>query len=148
MPRERRVSYFSSWKSIEIMAALPLLTALLLSATSAQPAPASIDVRVGIVAYEDFHQEYAEFEQLFAEIARREPNMHFRLAVGSYGEVLHWIDSQQIDLAILTPGVFAGLLVAEGHVWDDAHVPVPGDRAITGRPVAVGLDRSPRRGVL
>ena len=32
------------------------------------------------------------------------------MAVGSYGEVVHWIDRQTVDLAILTPGVFASLL--------------------------------------
>ncbi len=99
------------------MAATTLCTALLLSATFTQSA-APIDVRVGIVAYEDFLGEYSEYQQLFAEIAQREPNMHFRLAVGSYGEVLHWIDHQQIDLAILTPGVFAGLLAPQASGWE------------------------------
>ncbi len=36
--------------------------------------------------------------------------MRFQLAVGSYGEVLHWLDRELIDVAVLTPGVFAGLL--------------------------------------
>ncbi len=99
------------------MISLSLLTAILLSATSAQPAAASLEVRVGIVAYEDFHQEYSHFDRLFAEIAHREPTMRFRLAVGTYGDVLHWIDRQQVDVAILTPGVFAGLM-SHDDAWE------------------------------
>ena len=89
------------------MAATTLCTALLLSATITQSA-APIDVRVGIVAYEDFLGEYSEYQQLFAEIAQREPSLHFRLAVGSYGEVLHWIDHQQTPL-VKSPYAVAGV---------------------------------------
>ncbi|MFP6676763.1 MAG: hypothetical protein VB878_16895, partial [Pirellulaceae bacterium] len=84
------------------------LVASLLIYTVAQPAP--IDVRVAIVAYEDFEQELERFETLFAEISKRDAGLRFRLAVGSYGDVLHWMDRGLTDLAILTPGVFAGTL--------------------------------------
>ena len=62
------------------------------------------------MAYEDFHNELEHFEELFAELSRQEPSLRFRLAVGSYGDVTHWLDEQQVDLAILTPGLFAALL--------------------------------------
>ncbi len=84
------------------------LVASLLIYTVAQPAP--IDVRVAIVAYEDFEQELERFETLFAELSKRDAGLRFRLAVGSYGDVLHWMDRGLTDLAILTPGVFAGTL--------------------------------------
>jgi len=95
----------------------PHVTTLLLALTVSQSANEPVDVRVGIVAYEDFHDEYAQFAGIFAEIARRDPQLHFRLAVGSYGHVLHWLDRQQIDVAILTPGVFAGLLRSHNDSW-------------------------------
>jgi predicted acylesterase/phospholipase RssA/ABC-type phosphate/phosphonate transport system substrate-binding protein len=71
---------------------------------------ASVEVRVGIVAYEDFREEYAQFETIFADLAQRDPAMRFKLAVGSYGHVLQWLDRGQIDVAVLTPGAFAGLM--------------------------------------
>ncbi len=93
------------------------VAALLLTMTPASSDAVPVEVRVGIVAYEDFHEEYARFEEVFADIARRDPAMHFKLAIGSYGHVLHWLDRQQIDVAVLTPGVFAGLLVRDGDSW-------------------------------
>ncbi len=99
------------------MSAFYCVTALLLAVSPAASETAPIEVRVGIVAYEDFHEEYARFEEIFAAIARRDPAMRFKLAVGSYGHVLHWLDRQQIDVAVLTPGVFAGLLVRTGDSW-------------------------------
>ncbi len=108
----------STCESIVFMLSTAFFTSVLLSATF-QPHPAaSIDVRVGIVAYEDFRQESTEFERLLAEVVKRDPELHFQLAVGSYGEVLHWLDRQQIDLAILTPGVFAGLLTRKEGQWE------------------------------
>lgn len=68
------------------------------------------DVRVGIIAYEDFQGELESFQHLFAKLSRQDATLRYQLAVGSYGEVLNWIDRQLIDVAILTPGVFAGLL--------------------------------------
>ncbi len=95
------------------MSTLPLLAGLLLAASPADVS-APIDVRVGIVAYEDFRDEYAQFETIFRNLSERDPQFHFQLAVGSYGHVLHWLDRQQIDVAVLTPGVFAGLLSEHG----------------------------------
>ena len=92
------------------MQATLFVTALCCMLPSSQLDKAPIDVRVGIVAYEDFREEYRQFESIFAEFTRRDPTLRFQLAVGSYGHVIHWLDRQQIDVAILTPGVFAGLL--------------------------------------
>lgn len=73
-----------------------------------------IEVRVGIVAYEDFHAELRHFDELFFELSRQDPGLSFQVAVGSYGEVLHWIEKQRIDLAVLTPGAFASLFPSGG----------------------------------
>jgi predicted acylesterase/phospholipase RssA len=62
------------------------------------------------VAYEDFHAELDRFEAVLSEVTRRDPSLRFQLTVGSYGEVLQWINHGMIDVAILTPGVFAALL--------------------------------------
>ena len=89
---------------------LPMLVAHLLVTGTTAPPPPPIEVRVAVVAYEDFHGELRHFGEYFAQLSQRDPSVQFKLAAGSYGEVLHWLDRQLIDLAVLTPGVFAGLL--------------------------------------
>lgn len=76
----------------------------------AASARAEIVVRVGIVAYEDFESELAHYEQFFSGLSAKDSEVSFQLAVGSYGEVLHWVERQLVDLAILTPGVFASVM--------------------------------------
>lgn len=87
--------------------------ALVLGCVGQVPTP-QVDVRVGIVAYEDFHGELEQFRQLFGDLAERDPSFRYQLAVGSYNEVLHWMDRRLVDVAVLTPGVFASTLPTEG----------------------------------
>lgn len=103
--------------SVAAMSTIYCLASLLSALASAPSDTEPIDIRVGIVAYEDFQEEYIQFESIFAEFSRRDPGMRFKLAVGTYGHVLHWLDRQQIDIAILTPGVFAGLLTSDNGNW-------------------------------
>ena len=95
------------------MAGSSLIAVLLISTGFGQMSSGPAKVRVAIVGYEDFHGEFEHFEQLFAELSRQEPALSFQLAVGSYGDVSHWIDRQLIDVAVLTPGVFADLLPSD-----------------------------------
>ena len=86
------------------------LAVILASQAIQADAAAPVDVRVGIIAYEDFREELSNFDRLFSQLSSRSPDLHFQLAVGSYGEVLHWLDRHLIDVAVLTPGAFASLL--------------------------------------
>ena len=97
------------------MAGSLLTAAWLISSGFGQMTPQPTDVRVAIVAYEDFHAEIDRFENLFAKLSQQDPALRFQLAVGSYGDALHWIDRQLVDVAILTPGVFADLLPSDGQ---------------------------------
>ena len=92
---------------------LPWFAACIVLVCPSQPSAPDTSIRVGVVAYQDFRSELKRFEQLFAAVSQQEPSLEFRLAVGSYGDVVHWIGEQQIDLAILTPGLFAGVLTTE-----------------------------------
>ena len=96
------------------MAGFSLITVLLISGGCLQRSPQTTNVLVAIVAYEDFHAEFEHFEHLFAELSQRDPALRFQLAVGSYGEVLHWIDRRLVDVAVLTPGAFASVLPSDG----------------------------------
>jgi predicted acylesterase/phospholipase RssA len=61
-----------------------------------------------VVAFEDFDREYDKWEAVLADFGRRSnPPLKFQLAVGTYGDLLHWMDQQLVDVAILTSGVFA-----------------------------------------
>lgn len=93
------------------MAGIALMTALMISAGVGQTSPQPVQVRVAIVAYEDFHTEFEQFDELFAGLSQQDPGLHFQLTVGSYGDVLHWIEQQRVDVAVLTPGAFASLLL-------------------------------------
>jgi predicted acylesterase/phospholipase RssA/ABC-type phosphate/phosphonate transport system substrate-binding protein len=66
-----------------------------------------LDVRVGIVAYQDFHLELGRLDGLLAELSKANPALRFRLAPGTYADVVHWLERDTIDVAVLSPGVFA-----------------------------------------
>ncbi|MBT6154224.1 MAG: PhnD/SsuA/transferrin family substrate-binding protein [Planctomycetaceae bacterium] len=88
-----------------------LMTCLLCAVAPGEPAAAdTVDVRIGIVAFEDFRAEQNRFSALLGELSRRDPKLRFQIAVGTYGDVLHWIRRRQVDIAVLSPGVFAELL--------------------------------------
>jgi predicted acylesterase/phospholipase RssA/ABC-type phosphate/phosphonate transport system substrate-binding protein len=86
------------------------------AAYGADSAEAPIEVRAAVVAFEDFHEQWGRWEQLFAELSgQSNPPLHFRLAAGTYGDVLHWIRQGSVDLAVMTPGVFAETLPGAGQ---------------------------------
>lgn len=89
--------------------ALFMLIGSALTAGHVDAAP--IEVRVGVVAYQDFDRGTAEFERLFGELAAAiDGEVVFQLTIGTYGDILYWIDKGLIDVALLTPGVFAAAL--------------------------------------
>jgi predicted acylesterase/phospholipase RssA/ABC-type phosphate/phosphonate transport system substrate-binding protein len=86
----------------------------LLCVAAFQREAAALEVRVGVVAYQDFDRQAADFERLFADLATSlERPVSFQLAIGTYGDIIHWLDKGSIDVALLTPGVFAEALRSE-----------------------------------
>jgi len=89
------------------IAASVLRVILVATALGASP-PEAVDVRVGLVAPGDFEAEFSRWRTVFSEISEHhQPPLRFRVAVGTYGDVAHWMERELIDVAILTPGVFA-----------------------------------------
>src|SRR5262245_33981015 len=81
--------------------------ALFSLAVIAQQAPdRPLEVRVGIVAYQDFQHELKSYKKELLALAK-ESKFRFRLAPGTYAEVLHWMERGLIDVAVMSPGVFA-----------------------------------------
>ncbi|NUQ61186.1 MAG: patatin-like phospholipase family protein [Pirellulales bacterium] len=124
---------------------LVYLAAILLALADQAEAPpdAPQEIRVGLVAYEDFDAEYRQWQRAFAAIGRQhEPPLHFRLAVGTYGDVLHWLRREMIDMAVLTPGVFSESLTSPGPEDQAAGFEY---LATVGLPPAVSVWASPER---
>ena len=79
----------------------------------AQVFPSTSDaIRVGIVAYQDFQKKRDQYDKLFNKelFADSDPTIRFKLDAGTYGDVLHWIDQDWVDVALLTPGVYSAIL--------------------------------------
>jgi predicted acylesterase/phospholipase RssA/ABC-type phosphate/phosphonate transport system substrate-binding protein len=91
------------------------------------------EIRVGIVAFEDFQNESERAEKLLAELAAASDKaIRFKLAVGTYGDVAHWLGTALIDVAVVTPGLYVEM--ARGETGG---APVPRYLATVGRPAAV-----------
>ena len=74
------------------------------------PTTPAITLRVGVVAYEDFHVEHARFQEWLHQVsASLNPPIRFQLTTGSYSEIAHWMKQGSVDAALLTGGGFAAL---------------------------------------
>lgn len=90
---------------------MTVVSSLILWAVFASSAETPIEVRVGIVAYQDSRAEVDRFQRLLAEIAAGSPRpFEIRFAIGTYGDVMHWMNRKYIDVAVLSPGIFAETL--------------------------------------
>jgi len=88
-------------------AAVPLAVLLLIGSVAAE----EFDVRIGLVAFEDYQSRLDHWRELLTSATRgSDPAIRFHVATGTYGEVLHWLEAGSIDLAMLTPGGFAHCL--------------------------------------
>ena len=91
------------------MLALSFWTLLMIGAfTWPMEAAPPLEVRVGLLAYEDFRQEVQDYDRLFAKLSQTSTSpVRFRLATGTYADILHWLDGGRIDIAIVTSGIVA-----------------------------------------
>ena len=66
------------------------------------------EVRLGVVAIDDFNAEEQKWSELLNKLsAGQSPPIRFRLAIGTYADVRHWLDEATVDVAVLPPGAFA-----------------------------------------
>lgn len=106
--RPRGVPTRGRW--LAVVAALVLLVPAGRRIAAAEPIAREI-VRVGIVASEDYGHRRTVWERIFAAVGQlHKPHLQFELAAGTYGDVLHWLERGSVDVALLTPGVFAEYL--------------------------------------
>ena len=92
---------------------IPFYLALVAAYQTPQQA---IDVRLGVVAYQDLDRGIADLERLFDELNQSAGSpVRVRVALGTYGDVIYWLQKGLIDVALLTPGAFVeAMKVQEG----------------------------------
>jgi predicted acylesterase/phospholipase RssA/ABC-type phosphate/phosphonate transport system substrate-binding protein len=96
----------------EVVSALFLTTFACLFSLESVDAP--IEIRVGIVAYQDSRADVERFQQLLQGLAAASPRpLEIRFALGTYGDVLHWMNRRYIDVAVMSPGIFAETLKSD-----------------------------------
>jgi predicted acylesterase/phospholipase RssA/ABC-type phosphate/phosphonate transport system substrate-binding protein len=73
---------------------------------------APLVIRVGAIYYDDSDAQYAAINDILSALEKqsKERPITFRLAVGTYDEIMNWYESDQIDLAIMNPGPLALLI--------------------------------------
>ncbi len=87
-----------------------LILYLILLLPPLSPAFAAVfaEIRVGVVASEDFEAELARWRECFSSCEKTcGGRLKFQIAPGTYGDILHWMNEGLIDLAVATPAVFA-----------------------------------------
>jgi len=75
--------------------------------------PAPLVIRVGAIYYDDSEAQYSVINEILSALEKHSPEgraITFKLAVGTYDEIMNWYESDQIDLAIMNPGPLALLL--------------------------------------
>jgi predicted acylesterase/phospholipase RssA/ABC-type phosphate/phosphonate transport system substrate-binding protein len=119
-----------------------LLLAAALQPPSDEAAPRKpLEIRVGIVAFEDFRNESERAEKLLAELAAgSDVPVRFKLAVGTYGDMAHWLKAGLVDVAVVTPGLFMQMSQNGG---DGA--PIARYLATVGKPAAVSQSARAQR---
>src|SRR6185503_19369229 len=96
----------------------PAIICLLLLLTFAhqhafsQPNRAPLVIRVGAIYYDDSDAQYAAINDILSALEKQSKAraITFKLAVGTYEEIMNWYESDQIDLAIMNPGPLALLI--------------------------------------
>lgn len=101
------------------------------------------EVRLGVVAIDDFNAEERKWSELLNKLsAGQSPPIRFRLAIGTYADVRHWLDEATVDVAVLPPGAFASGREEDaegGAQWKYDYLATVGIPAATS--ALAGMDR-------
>src|ERR1700682_2480564 len=116
-----------------VLLALLLSTFVRTNSVNAQrPSPRPEVITVGITEDQNIESAYAKYESVFKELAASsgpKVSVTFRIAIGTYGEVLDWYNTRKIDVAVLSAMPVADLLLSgEKDNLKDAYL---GDLSLT-----------------
>jgi predicted acylesterase/phospholipase RssA/ABC-type phosphate/phosphonate transport system substrate-binding protein len=95
------------------------LAALLLLCDGAS-AQRTFEISVGITEYQNIEPTYARYQTLFRQLSGLAggDSVTFRIAVGTYEEVIDWYNRNQIDIAVLSATPMAELLMSSREERD------------------------------
>lgn len=91
-----------------------------LSVLKAQELKEPLTVRVGLLAYEDVEAEIPYYRSLSEKLRKASSTaLTIQYAFGNYSDLLHWIENDYIDLAVIGAGMHAALRskVELGDKW-------------------------------
>lgn len=77
---------------------------LLVFVPGARADESSVQIRVGLLAFEG---QFEDWRTTLAEFAAADPRFEYRVALGTYAELLHWMEEGWVDVAVLSPALFA-----------------------------------------
>ena len=105
---------------ILFLSLLVLSSCFVVMAADPEDHPVKI-IRVGAITYADYNTDYVEKQQALNQLAKlynesdagKKQNISFQLWVSSYDDILDWYKNGWIDVAFLSPGPTAVLLVAQ-----------------------------------
>jgi predicted acylesterase/phospholipase RssA/ABC-type phosphate/phosphonate transport system substrate-binding protein len=106
-------------------------------------------IHVGVIYQKDMEQTQKQFYEILSVLSEKYPSIDFRLSVGNYEDVVEWYDKGQIDVAILSPGAVARLLLTERFDKEikDVYVATyglrPATNTLASRDRIAGLGDSP-----
>lgn len=70
-------------------------------------------IRIGVPYYDDRDKTYSKYLKLFSDqLKTNKTPLYFKIAVGTYDEVLSWYKDDLVDLAVLPPGAISDLLTS------------------------------------
>ena len=99
---------FASRRVLICLLLLSSLPATLFSKPADKPAKT---INVGVVYYKDFEETLKNYKEITDGLTNKTGGEFvFRLAVGTYDDVLEWYKKGEIDVAVMTPGMISILL--------------------------------------
>jgi len=106
-------------------------------------------LRIAVLAYEDRIREMHLIEQSLGELrAAAEVEEPFQLARGTYADVLHWLDTGAVDLAVVTPAILGKAMEQGGaRRWEYLASVISPSAPPASMSMAVVRDDSPIRTV-
>lgn len=85
---------------------VPIAVGLLIAfaAHASYPDDVRTEIRVGLLAFEG---QFEDWQTILAGFEAADPRYEYRVALGTYAELLHWMEEGWVDVAVLSPALFA-----------------------------------------
>ena len=101
------------WAILSLCLFTVVLPLLCVKVRAEREAQHSRELRIGVLAYQDFEKDRDYFQNLVKELEQKSASpIRIQFAVGTYAELLHWMKNDLVDLALVSPGIVSEVLSA------------------------------------